>query len=232
MPGILRLLSRVPRRNTLGTTLCGGAALIAATQVSPASNLSAADDALSSMWAAAIDGMKDVPGCEEISSADGVLYMAPNPEAPMRTWPRIFAKSTVFSLTASNPMGKEAPAAANERMNALLEEDIKNLRVVTPRAWWHSFGFNANEGWREDGFSVAFGHEERVYARMAILKLARKYRQKAVYAYSMQDGHLVRDVVFVGEKFGRVDETARERMAVLPAPPRTPLAAKEWQQSD
>ena len=26
---------------------------------------------------------------------------------------------------------------------------------------WHSFGFNEKEGWREEGFSVAFAPEER-----------------------------------------------------------------------
>ena len=31
----------------------------------------------------------------------------------------------------------------------------------SPRAWWHSFGFNEKEGWREEGFSVAFAPEER-----------------------------------------------------------------------
>ena len=38
----------------------------------------------------------------------------------------------------------------------------------SPRAWWHSFGFNEKEGWREDGFSVAFAPEERQYARQHI----------------------------------------------------------------
>ena len=71
----------------------------------------------------------------------------------------------------------------------------------SPRAWWHSFGFNEKvnptptpipkpkpkpkpkpnpnpnpnsipnpnqEGWREEGFSVAFAPEERQYARQYI----------------------------------------------------------------
>ena len=183
------------------------------------------------MWAAAIDGMIDVPNCEAISSSDGVVYLAPDANAPTQPWPRIFAKSTIFSLTASNPMGVDAPAAQNEQMNALLEKDIVELRTE-PRAWWRSFGFNAKEGWRENGFSVAYAHEERVYGRMAVLKLARKYRQKAIYAFSFEDGHVVRDVIFVGNKYGKLDESYRERMAILPSAPATPLAAKGWQQKD
>ena len=83
----------------------------------------------------------------------------------------------------------------------------------SPRAWWHSFGFNEKvnptptpipkpkpkpkpkpnpnpnpnsipnpnqEGWREEGFSVAFAPEERQYARQYMQKLAYKYRQAAI----------------------------------------------------
>ena len=71
-----------------------------------------------------------------------------------------------------------------------------------------------------------------------MLKLARKYRQKAIYAYSFEpaadgpkgSGYLVRDVIWVGTDYGRVDEGERTRMGVLPAPPRTQLADKDWQQ--
>ena len=226
--GLRSLLSAAPRRCALGSTLCGGAALIIATQ-SPPARMLASDEALGAMWAAAVDGMIDVPGCESLSSDEGVLYMMPSADAPAREWPRIFAKSAIFSLTASNPMGMEAPAAANVRMNELLEEDLKRLRPE-PRAWWHSYGFNVNEGWRENGFSVAYGYEERVYGRQAILKLARKYRQKAVYMYVFEDGHLQRDVIMVGEKYGKSAEGAKEKMAILPSPPRSPLAAKTWEQ--
>ena len=190
---------------------------------------SSSDAALGSMWAEAIDGMINVPGCEALSTTDGVLYMRPAADAPAIAWPRIFSKSTIFSLTASNPMGVEVPAAQNLAANARLEEDIKNLRQE-PRAWWYSFGFNAAEGWRENGFSIAYAHDERVYGRVAVLKLARKYRQKAVYAYTFEEGHVVREVLFVGDRYGHIEEGSKERMAVMSAPPQTPLAAKDWQQ--
>ena len=228
---VLQLFRGISRRAVLSATVCGGTALVAATQVHDATRMDASpsEAALTAMWAAAIDGMVDAPGCAELSSSDGVLYLAPSADAPTIKWPRIFAKSTVFALTGSNPMGKEASAAANEYANERLQQDIERLRPE-PRAWWHSFGFHSGEGWRENGFCVAYANEERVFGRMAVLKLARKYRQKAVYAYSYQDGHIVREVLLVGEKYGKTQEGTQERMTVLTKPPRTPLAAKDWKQ--
>lgn len=232
---VVSLLRTVSRRCALSATVCGGSAALAyATQASGAVAAAAAsppasDASLGAMWAAAIDGMLEVPGCAELSTPDGVLYMAPSRDAPKVEWPRIFQKSTVFALTGCNPMGVDAPAAANREANERLEQDIQELRPE-PRAWWNSYGFNAEEGWREDGFCVAYANEERVYARMAVLKLARKYQQKAIYAYSYQDGQVVREVIFVGKRYGKTQEGSEETMAVLKTPPRTPLAARNWQQ--
>ena len=96
-----------------------------------------------------------------------LMYLAPVaddlPSAPV-AWPKIFAKSVIFSITASNPMGFQVPPEANLAANAALEEDIRNMqRPCTPRAWWRSFSFDAKEGlqpreqadregasWRED----------------------------------------------------------------------------------
>jgi hypothetical protein len=190
----------------------------------------ASDAALGSLWATACDGMIGVPGCAELSSDDGVLYMAPSSTAPdPMKWPRIFSKGIVFSLTASNPMGEDAPAAWNRQANAALEHEITHLRSqVQPRAWWHSFGFNAQEGWREDGFSLAFAYEERAYARNTMVKLAHKYRQAAIYAYTVEDGYLVREVVWVDLK-KQEQHGSKEYMHVLAAPPPTSLAKKDWQ---
>ena len=63
------------------------------------------------MWAAAVDGWINVPGCESLTTDEGVLYMAPKADAAARPIPRLVAKSTIFSLTAWNPMGKDAPYA-------------------------------------------------------------------------------------------------------------------------
>ena len=57
----------------------------------------------------------------------------------------------------------------NVEANQKLQADLVDWKGnPSPRAWWHSFGFNEKEGWREDGFSVAFAPEERQYARQHI----------------------------------------------------------------
>ena len=158
------------------------------------------------------------------------LRGAPTPQggaAPTTNWPKIFSKSVVFSLTASNPMGVDVPAAQNRAANARLQSDIEALKVK-PRAWWHSFGFNVQEGWREDGFSIAFAPDERVYARMAVLRLAIKHRQAAVYYYRVEDGQLFREVIWLNPTKQEEHGGTREVMAVLAEPPRSELAAKHW----
>jgi len=212
----------------------GAAALVGTCHRGFASALDAPKDAaLGELWATAVDGMIDVPGCETLASPNGVLYMAPTPTSSNtppspRTWPKIFARSVVFSLTASNPMGMEAPPDWNSAANAALEKailDIPNTRA--PRTWWRSFGFNADEGWREDGFSVAYAREERAFARNAMLKMAHQFRQAAIYAYYVEEGRLVREIVWV-DKAKREAHSSKEYMSMLEQPPTTPLAARSW----
>ena len=199
-----------------------------------------ANTALNTLWTTALDGMIEVPGCEQLSSAEGVLYLAPAPAAPESrsklfsksdapvAWPKIFAKSVVFSLTASNPQGSTAPAAWNREANAALEQEIGKLAAgrTAPRAWWRSFGFNIPEGWREDGFSLAFAPEERLFARNAVLKLAHRFRQAAIYEYSVVDGELVREVVWVTRAKQEEHGGSKEQMRLVRAPPQTKLAAR------
>ena len=65
-----------------------------------------------------------------------------------------------------------------------------------PAARWHSFGFNAAEGWREAGFSLAFAAADAERGRAATLGLARKYEQAAIYEYGVREGKLYRTVVW------------------------------------
>ena len=185
------------------------------------------DESLSALWGAAIDGMIAVPGAERIAAPNGVLYLAPLPPgaAPPESveWPKVLAKSAVFALTAHNPMGEAAPAAVNREANRKLQADIASLRPV-PRAWWHSFGFSAEEGWREDGFCVAFATDERRFARAQVLKLARAYRQAAIYQFSYKDGVLLREVVWCDPTKQEQAAEAPERMAPLRMPPQSELA--------
>ena len=136
---------------------------------------------------------------------------------------------------------KDAPYATNEAQNEYLARDLTKLRPE-PRAVWQAFGFHVNEGWRENGFSVAFANEERVFGRKSILKLARKYRQAAIYVYHFEpapegagrdnNGYIVRELLWVGEDYGKIDEKDSTRMQILAAPPKTPLAAQEWRPAE
>ena len=124
-------------------------------------------------------------------------------------------------------MGETASAEYNQAANKSLEEDIQEMKIV-PRAWWHSYGFNINEGWREDGFSLAFDPAERQYARQAVLKLAKKYKQAAVYVYTFKDGTVVREVLWVSASKHAAMAKEGDKMEVLSAVPASPLAARQW----
>ena len=193
------------------------------------------------------------------SSSSSSAVVAPPPE-----WPAIFADNCgMFSLTAHNPMGMTAPPDANHRADEALERDILELvrqnasvvvgsdvsysgaaaRVPPPRAWWRSFGFHEGEGWREDGYTLAFDPEDRDVGRDAVLDLARKYMQAAVYEYAWcgsGGGTLTREVVHVVDptrnERGEEEEArvggggggggSRDVMAIVGAPPRSALSGR------
>ena len=100
-------------------------------------------------------------------------HLSPKGAPPPVKWPKIIGKSVVYSLTGWNPMGKDAPHEQNLAANQRLQQDLAEWKGMNtrPRAWWHSFGFNEKEGWREDGFSVAFAPEERRFAKQCMQKL-------------------------------------------------------------
>ena len=101
--------------------------------------------------------------------------------------------------------------------------DLKALDDPVPTAVWHSFGFNLAEGWREDGFSVAYRAEHANAGRKEIMRLANKYRQAAIYSYRVdREGRLVRSVVWCDEK----TVTTSETMAIVTQPPDSPLAGR------
>jgi len=228
---ILNMLLRQPllRRAAL---LASGSALLSR-QLTLLDAPAPSDASLGSLWGTALDGMMDVPGAEALSSAEGVLYLTPasgsEAPTPAAKWPRLFSKGVVYSLTAQNPMGVTAPAAWNKVANEALEDDLHAIKVpYAPRCFWRSFGFNAQEGWREEGFSVAFAREERAFARVHMLRLAQKYSQAAIYAYGVEDGVVVREVVWADQS-KQATHGSKEPMAIVAAAPKTPLAARGWE---
>ncbi len=195
--------------------------------------------ALNALWSAAFDGMIDVPGAGAVSSPEGVFYMAPAEAGIGRRgveWvPPPFREGPVFSLTGYNPMGETHPHEANERANRKLSADIALLEAPRPRAWWHSFGFSAGEGWRENGFSIAYRRADADAARASVLGLARRYRQAAIYEYEYVEPSaesataapaLVRRVIWVEPGKGKGGGGA-ERMAHVRKPPKGRLASRD-----
>ena len=197
-----RLLgARAARRGALGATALAGLALTHKALSRPAL---AADDSqrLHSLWDGALDGMVSVPGAAVLGAeAADVLYLAPAAStqaanAEPRRWPAVFGGGGgVFSLTGYNPMGRDAPLRENLEANRALHADLRGLEPP-PRALWRSFGFNPAEGWREDGFSVSYAAGDMAEGRRAVLRLARAYRQAAIYEYAVRDGKLLRRVVW------------------------------------
>ena len=76
-----------------------------------------------------------MPGADELSH-DGMLYLAPvgsagTPPRPVK-WPKLIGKSVVYSLTAWNPMGRDAPHEKNVEANQRLQADPDLAPTITP----------------------------------------------------------------------------------------------------
>lgn len=110
--------------------------------------------------------------------------------------PEAVRGAVLFGLTSWNPLGQEAPLEENLKSYRSLRADLQGLEP-RPRAMWESFGFDAS-GYRENGFTVAFDEEVAAAARKAVVAVANKYRQGAVYEFRLGppgSGRLVRSTV-------------------------------------
>ena len=113
--------------------------------------------------------------------------MAAQSSASSDELPAVLREHAVLALTAFDPPGTTRERNANAAANARLWEDI--LQLPTAPAWaWRSFGFDAGEGWREDGFCLAFDAARMPAARHAVLELARRHDQGAIFEYSYDAG--------------------------------------------
>ena len=93
------------RRAALGTAGVVALGLARREQAfASASGAAPADAALGALWGEAIDGMINVPGCEELSH-DGVLYLAPTKGAPPPVkWPPSFKHATDKKSKGTAPL--------------------------------------------------------------------------------------------------------------------------------
>mgnify|MGYP002824084048 CR=1 FL=1 len=58
------------------------------------------------------------------------------------------------------------------------------LKTAGADAAWRAYGVDVTEGWREDGFVLAYEPEDGDAGEKAAVDLAVKYGQGAIYAYS------------------------------------------------
>lgn len=96
--------------------------------------------------------------------------------------PAVLRSNIVMALTAFDPPGTTRDRAGNAAANELLWKDIMQLSI-SPTCAWQSYGFDLEEGWREDGFCLAFARTDADAARPQVLQLAKKYQQGAIFEY-------------------------------------------------
>eukprot|EP00241_Pyramimonas_parkeae_P011929 CAMPEP_0114260902 /NCGR_PEP_ID=MMETSP0058-20121206/20779_1 /TAXON_ID=36894 /ORGANISM="Pyramimonas parkeae, CCMP726" /LENGTH=192 /DNA_ID=CAMNT_0001376257 /DNA_START=134 /DNA_END=712 /DNA_ORIENTATION=- len=142
---------------------------------------------LQNVWANAFDGWYRLPDadvdvvflCPKVQKEQGL-----EPGGSLEL-PATVLASRVFAVTAWNPLGDACTREINVAANKELLQEIERLSNTnnTPRVkcWWESFGFSSE--WREDGFSIAFGEEEADSGRDAVVELAQKFKQGAIYEY-------------------------------------------------
>ena len=177
-------------------------------------------------------------------------------------WPTIFVDNILFSLTAYNPMGNTVSHDVNVKANIALEQDILQLYNnntnsrgddndnnsnnnssggVPLIAWWHSFGFHEQEGWRENGYTLAFpvndyGDSDSDSASETVMKLANKYHQAAIYKFSYEHGVVIREVVHVvdnpnDDEQKQQQQSSKDVMMIVSKPP-SALADRYWHLSE
>ena len=227
-------------------------------------------DLLFDTWSTATECMINFPGANSHpSSTDGVLYMTPVPPSNVADagtnspWPTIFVDNVLFCLTAYNPMGNTVPHEENVIANMALEQDILQLYNDTNNtngpgdnndnninsssgvplaAWWHSFGFHEQEGWRENGYTLAFPVNKEYddsdgssasSVVTTVMNLANKYHQAAIYKFSYEHGVVIREVVYVVDHPSadqQQKQSSKDVMMIVSKPP-SALADRYWRPS-
>jgi len=127
------------------------------------------------------------------------VFMAPVTDTPDPSksvkFPVVFTNTMrIFAMTAFDPPGESRSLEENARENHKLADAILAMRP-RPAFVWPSFGFDLREGWREDGFCLAFlppkGSIERgswspeAYEALSavVVALAKRFRQGAIFGY-------------------------------------------------
>ena len=123
----------------------------------------------------------------ESAAGSNVVLAAEKPEESGGKLPETLCSHLLLVTTAFDPLGEkkrtlEANAAANARMWASIQ-----AMEPAPAKVWPCFGYSLADGWREDGFCLAFlvpgGEEEADAARAAVAAMAREFGQGAMFEY-------------------------------------------------
>jgi hypothetical protein len=152
------------------------------------------DDSLLQHRATSYDAWLNVP-----NHAEPVVYLRPketsDESSPTTTTccklPTIVQDHCMFALTGYNPMGQDRDLESNQKANIELKRELQQLTNPKPQHILDSFGFA--QDWREDGFVVAYKKTDEQAGQAAIIDLAKKYKQGAIYGFTtvMQDGEAV-----------------------------------------
>lgn len=138
---------------------------------------------LGKVWASVVEVML----CGHVASRN--VHLTPSkPDASAGSLPRLFGTHTIFALTAFDPPNEERTLKANTAANAELWKAI-NRMAPKPAHVWPTWGYNLDEGWREDGFALAYpraagGGSGGDAPRAAVVELASTFKQGAIFEFS------------------------------------------------
>lgn len=148
---------------------------------------------LASLWVGGIETMLDVPGAGTLSLAPCKTAAESRASFPAVPPTAIPVHGAAFAVTAFDPPGVERTRDENARENGKL---WTMLRQAGAARAWRAFGVDVDEGWREDGFVLAFSDADE--GRRRITAAAAAFEQGAIYEYTINRGAMARRTLGVG----------------------------------
>jgi len=177
---------------------------------------------LAKIWNGVTEFMLDVP---EVADG-GKVVLVPEGEAGHElehdVMPQALRDHVVFALTAFDPPGVSRTLDENAEENKKLWDDLRKSEGLSTHLAkvWKAFGVHVQEEWREDGFCLAVKADDEAAvneARSAIVDVARKYKQGAIFEYRpAEENYIVRLTVPVMSDATGEEKLVRARGAGPP----------------
>mmetsp|Transcript_27539 Transcript_27539/g.56442 ORF Transcript_27539/g.56442 Transcript_27539/m.56442 type:complete len:312 (-) Transcript_27539:219-1154(-) len=168
--------------------------------------------------------------------------------------PPLLRTCHVFCFTAWNPRGRTRHMEDNLKASSLLKKDIAALtkgelnaplwvgkkvksdivaapppKIPPPMSVWQGFDWNLEQGWRAEGFCLAYLKPFAEQGRAAVMALAAKYGQTSVVEYvplpceyQGDPGRLTRHVIPLDLRSNNTDDDVCDVTAV------TDIRSKKW----